>query len=76
MLERNYIALLSAILRSDWGFLIECLTEAEIKENRIEKSLGEYKWVGDYAEDARYVYPNRDKLITTVIRKYLTESND
>ena len=72
MTERE---ILKAILKNDWAGLISYLTIEEIEKYRIETGIGEYEWAGDYAEDARYTYPNRNKLIYAVIKKKLEEGS-
>lgn len=66
--------ILTAIINGKMEVLLDFLSEEEIKKNRVEPFLSEYKWAGDYAEDARYTYPNRERLISTVLRKLLKET--
>ncbi len=65
--------LLELILNDDWHDLLMYLTMEEIKKNRIATSSEDYKWEGDYETDARHTFPNRNKLIKTVIKKVLSE---
>lgn len=65
--------ILKAIINGEVEVLLKYLSEEEIKKNRVEPFLSEYKWAGDYAEDARYTYPNRERLVSTTLRKLLKE---
>lgn len=69
----NIRKILTAIIDGDCEILIASLSEKEIKENRIETNLGDYKGAGDHETDARYIYPNRDRLIKVALRKLLKE---
>ena len=71
----NMKKILTAIIDGDCKSLIAYLSEKEIKENRIETNLGDYDFVGEHEADARYVYPNREHLNITVLRKLLKENN-
>lgn len=66
--------ILTAIVNGEMETLLKYLSEEEIKKNRVEPFLCEYEWAGDYAEDARYTYPNRERLISTVLHKLLKET--
>ncbi len=68
--------ILTAIIDGDCKRLIAYLSEKEIKENRIETNLDDYNCIGEYETDARYVYPSREHLIITVLRKLLKENNE
>ena len=72
----NIEKILTAIIDGDCKSLIAYLSEKEIKENRIETNLGDYECVGEHEADARYVYPSREHLIITVLRKLLKENNE
>ena len=72
----NIEKILTAIIDGDCKTLIAYLSEEEIKENRIETNLDDYTWVGEYEADARHVYPNREHLIITILRKLLKENNE
>lgn len=67
--------ILTAIIDGDYKRLIAYLSEKEIKENRIETNLDDYNCIGEHEADARYVYPSREHLIITVLRKLLKENN-
>ncbi len=67
--------ILTAIIDGDYKRLIAYLSKEEIKKNRIETNLGDYECVGEYEADARYIYPSREHLIITVLRKLLKENN-
>ena len=71
----NTERILTAIIDGDCKSLIAYLSEKEIKENRIETNLDDYNCIGEYEADARYVYPSREHLIITVLRKLLKENN-
>jgi len=72
----NIRKILTAIIDGDCKILIAYLSEKEIKENRIETNLGDYDCIGEYEADARYVYPSREHLNNTVLRKLLKENNE
>ena len=72
----NIEKVLTAIIDGDCKILIAYLSEKEIKENRIETNLDDYNCIGEYETDARYVYPSREHLIITVLRKLLKENNE
>lgn len=71
----NIGKILMAIIDGDCKTLIAYLSEEEIKENRIETNLSDYECIGEHEADARYVYPSREHLIITVLRKLLKENN-
>ena len=70
-MSEEYRKVLQLILNDDWRDLLMILTDDEIDKNHIARSSLDYECEGDYAEDARYTYPYRDKLIKTVIKKVL-----
>ena len=72
----NLRKLLNLILNDDWHDLLMYLTMDEIKASRIKTSSESYEWEGDYEIDARHTFPNRNKLIKTVIRKVLKSTKD
>ena len=65
--------LLTAIVNSWWQKLIDYLPEETIKKRQIKTSVYEYEWAGCHEEDARYTFPNREKLIDAVLMKILEE---
>ena len=69
----NIETILMAIIEGNCEILINYLSEEEVKENRIETNLDDYKWAGNHETDARYTYPNRDRLIVVALRKLLEE---
>ena len=72
----NIEKILTAIIDGDCKTLIAYLSEKEIKENRIETNLDDYNCIGEHEADARYVYPSREHLIITVLRKLLKENSE
>lgn len=63
----TYKQICIAIYESDWEALLADLSQEEIERRRVSTCLSDYKWEGDYSTDARYTYPERDKLIGLVI---------
>jgi len=67
--------LLRAILESEWEYILSLIPEQVRKEKQISADLWEYQWKGDYAEDARYVYPAQWSLVNAAIH-VLIENSD
>ena len=65
--------LLTAIVNSWWQKLIDYLPEETIKKRQIKTRACDYEWEGEHETDARYTYPNREKLIDAVLMKILEE---